>query len=65
MVSVLVLPRPIQQSLVKELDKKLDPDIDKILESPTLHLKLSPAELDKSLLDLYARLSESPSGDVL
>lgn len=30
-----------------------------------MRLQLSPAELDKSLLDLYDRISESPSGDVL
>jgi hypothetical protein len=32
---------------------------------PKLRLKLSPAELDESLLELYDKISEIPSGDVL
>lgn len=48
-----------------ELDRRLDLDFDKLLESPKLRLKLSPAELDNSLLELYDRASESPGGDLL
>lgn len=48
-----------------ELDKRLDLDIDALLESPTLRVKLSPAELDKQLLELYDAISESPGGDIL
>lgn len=60
-----VLPNPIRERLVAELDKRLDIDIDEILDSPKLRIKLSPAELDKQLLELYDTLSESPGGDVL
>ena len=48
-----------------ELDKRLDIDLDALFESPTLRVKLSPAELDKSLLELYDAISESPGGDIL
>ena len=48
-----------------ELDKRLEIDIDQFLDSPKLRLKLSPAELDKSLLELYDTVSESPGGDIL
>lgn len=48
-----------------ELDSRFDLDIDEFLESPKLRLKLSPAELDKSLLELYDTVSESPGGDIL
>ena len=48
-----------------ELNKKLDLDIDDILESPKLRLNLSPAELDNQLLDLYKWVADGPSGDVL
>jgi hypothetical protein len=60
-----VLPKPLRDRLLSELNKRLDLDLDEILESPKLRLKLSPAELDKSLLELYDKISESPSGDVL
>ena len=43
----------------------LDLDIDEFLDSPKLRLKLSPAELDKSLLELYDAVVESPGGDIL
>jgi len=59
------LPKKLRDRLVAELDKRLDLDIDEILDSPKLRLQLSPAELDKSLLDLYDKISHSPSGDVL
>jgi hypothetical protein len=51
--------------LVAELDKRLELDIDEFLDSPKLRLKLSPAELDKSLLEFYDTVSESPGGDIL
>ena len=60
-----MLPKPIGERLVAELDKRLDLDIDEVLESPKLRIKLSPAELDKQLLELYDTISESPGGDVL
>jgi len=50
---------------LKELNKRLDLDIEEFLESPKLRLKLSPAELDKSLLELYDNISGGPSGDIL
>ena len=43
----------------------MDLDIDRILESPKLRLQLSPAELDKQLLELYKNVADGPSGDVL
>jgi hypothetical protein len=61
----IVLPKPIGDRLVAELDKRLDLDIDDVLDTPKLRIKLSPAELDKQLLELYDTLSESPGGDVL
>ena len=60
-----VLPKSIRDRLVTELDKRLEIDIDQFLDSPKLRLKLSPAELDKSLLELYDTVSESPGGDIL
>jgi hypothetical protein len=61
----VVLPKSIRDRLVAELDKRLEIDIDQFLDSPKLRLKLSPAELDKSLLELYDTVSESPGGDIL
>jgi hypothetical protein len=55
----------MRDRLVAELDKRLEIDIDQFLDSPKLRLKLSPAELDKSLLELYDTVSESPGGDIL
>jgi hypothetical protein len=60
-----VLPKELQRRLTLELDRRLDLDIEKILESPKLRLQLSPAELDKRLLDIYNEVSRSPSGDIL
>lgn len=51
--------------MVKELDKRLDLDIDKLLTSPTLEVKLSPAALDKQCIELYEYIAAGPSGDVL
>jgi hypothetical protein len=60
-----VLPKELKNRLVKELDKRLDLDVDTLLGSPKLKLQLSPAELDRLLLDLYNTVSEDPLGDVL
>jgi hypothetical protein len=62
---ITVLPSGVRQRLVNELDKRFDLDIDFILESPKLRLQLSPAELDKRLLELYKQVADGPSGDVL
>ena len=35
------------------------------MSQPELRLQLSPAELDKSLLELYNQVSVSPGGDIL
>jgi hypothetical protein len=51
--------------MIAELDKRLDLDIDVTLESPKLRLQLSPAELDKQLLDLYNKFSQSQGSDVI
>ena len=55
----------MKRSLAKQLEKRLDLDIDRILESPKLRLQLSPAELDRQLLDFYNKITEGPSGDIL
>jgi hypothetical protein len=62
---LVVLPTQLRDRLVADLDKRLDLDIDELLESPKLRLQLSPAELDKSLLELYDTVSKSPGGDLL
>ncbi len=59
-----VLPKELQQRLIAELDKRLDVDLDELLDSPKLRVKLSPAKLDKLLLDLYDGVTEGPRGDV-
>ncbi len=51
--------------MVKELEKRLDLDVDELLYSPKLKLTLSPGELDKLLLEFYNNVSEGPGGDVL
>ena len=61
----VVLPKDARDRLATELDKRLDLDIDTVLESPKLRLQLSPAELDKNLLRLYDKISASAGGDVL
>lgn len=60
-----VLPSAIKERLAADLERRLDVDIDDILESPKLRLKISPAELDKTLLDFYNQLTAGPGGDVL
>jgi hypothetical protein len=59
-----VLPKDVQHRLIAELDKRLNVDLDELLDSPKLRVKLSPAKLDKLLLDLYDSVVEGPSGDV-
>jgi hypothetical protein len=60
-----VLPAPVRNRLLAELKKTFDFDIDELLDSPKLRVKLSPAEMDKALLKLYDTISESPGGDIL
>jgi hypothetical protein len=60
-----VLPKGLRDVIVKELDRRLDLDIDELLTSPKLEFKLSPAELDKQLLELFESISKGPSGDLL
>lgn len=60
-----VLPKPVQDRLVSELNKRLDLDLDDILGSPKVRLSLSPAELDKQLLDLYEKVTEGPGGEAV
>lgn len=60
-----VLPDELQNRMMKELDKRLDLDLDEVLASPKLKFKLSPAELDKILLEFYNNVSGFPGGDVL
>lgn len=55
----------MKERLISELEKRLDLDIDDILEAPKLRLQLSPGELDKQLLELYKNIANGPSGDVL
>jgi hypothetical protein len=50
--------------LISELDKRLDVDLDELLNSPKLRVKLSPAKLDKLLLELYDGVTKGPGGDV-
>lgn len=59
-----MLPKDLQQRLIAELDNRLDLDLDELLESPKLRVKLSPAKLDKLLLELYDSVTTGPSGDV-
>lgn len=60
-----MLPENLKTRLTAELYKRLDVNLDEFFLSPKLRLKLSPAELDKALLELYDNISESPTGDVL
>lgn len=39
-------------------------DLDELMSSPKLRVKLSPAKLDKLLLELYDSVADGPSGDV-
>uniref|UniRef100_A0A7S2YFG6 digalactosyldiacylglycerol synthase n=1 Tax=Entomoneis paludosa TaxID=265537 RepID=A0A7S2YFG6_9STRA len=60
-----VLPKKLRERVAASLEQKLDLDIDEILESPKLRLQLSPAELDKTLLELYDNVTRGPGGDAL
>jgi len=60
-----VLPKEFRDRLVRELDKRLELDVDKLLSSPKLKLQLSPAELDRLLLRFYNTVADGPSGDIL
>jgi hypothetical protein len=60
-----VLPKGLRDVFIKELDRRLDLDFDELLTSPKLEVKLSPAELDKQLLDLFESMSKGQSGDLL
>jgi len=59
------LPQSVKERLAQDLEKRLDIDIDEIIESPKLRVKISPAVLDKQLLELYNRVTSGPQGDVL
>ena len=60
-----VLPQKLKDRVLKDLDKRLDLDIDELLSSPKLELKLSPAELDRQCLDLYQKVAQGSGGDLL
>jgi hypothetical protein len=61
-----VLPKPLREQMIYEIKEKLkDVDFDELFESPKLRVMLSPAELDKSLLELYESISKTPGGDLL
>ena len=60
-----VLPLKFQKEIIDRLDKQLDLNLDEILSSPKMRLQLSPAELDRRLLEFYDSMSKSPSGDIL
>ena len=56
-----VLPKELQQRLITELDR-LDVDFDELMSSPKLRLQfqLSPAKLNKLLLELYYSVTNGP-----
>ncbi len=51
--------------MLAELDKRLDIDVDELLSSPKLKFQLSPAELDRQLLDLYNAIIDNPGSDII
>jgi len=59
------LPSDVQERMVSELEKRFDIDFEEFLGSPKVKVRLSPAELDKQLLDLYDSVSRSPGGDIV
>ena len=59
-----VLPQRTKEQLIAELDKRLNVDLDDLLSSPKLRVKLSPAKLDKLLLELYDGVIQGESGDI-
>lgn len=60
-----VLPYDLKQGMLYELEKRLDIDVDELLTSPKLKFQLSPAELDRQLLDLYNTVIKNPGADML
>ena len=60
-----VLPKDLQHRMLSEIDKRLDLDVDSLLSSPKLKIQLSPAELDRQLLDLYNKVADNPGSDIL
>jgi len=60
-----ILPIPLRKRMVAELDKRLDFNIDEILASPKLRFQLSPAQLDKNLLDFYDKYPHGQYGDLI
>jgi len=61
----IVLPRAVRDNIAKELDRRLDLNIDELLASPKLEIKLSPAELDRQCVELYESVVKGPGGDLL
>jgi digalactosyldiacylglycerol synthase len=59
------LPDDVQERMVSELEKRFEIDFEEFLGSPKVRLRLSPAELDRQLLDLHNSVSRSPSGGLL
>ncbi len=59
------LPMELRIRLKAELDKRLDLQLEEMIESPRMKTKLSPGELDKALLDLYNSVTKGPGGDLL
>ena len=59
-----MLPQRTKEQLIAELDKRLNVDLDDLLSSPKLRVKLSPAKLDKLLLELYDGVIQGESGDI-
>ena len=60
-----VFPKSIEQRIVSELEKRLELDLDELVNSPRVRLQLSPAELDAQLLELYNSLSQGPGGEAI
>ena len=59
------LPQFLKRRIRRELNRRMGLDIETMFDSPKVQLQLSPAELDRQLLDLYKWVSKSPGGDVL
>jgi len=61
-----VLPEPLAVRVTAELDKRLDLDLDALLEnsSPKLKLGLSPGKLDEELLEFWNNFSQGKSADI-
>jgi len=60
------LPQPLRDRLNAELEKEfLDLDLEGMIASPKMNAPVTPAALDKALLELYNRVSSMPGGDLL